>query len=83
MIAYLKAHLTKAEFISIFQTFIATAGVDAIFEWHTVLSGDLSKTAIIALLTALGKSLLKAIWIAVENGGRPVITTVTPVGPAV
>lgn len=59
---FLKKHLTKAELISMIQTFIGFLAVDAAIQFSTVMSGDFSREAFLALLTAVGRSAVKAIW---------------------
>ena len=73
--AKLKAHFTKAELRSIFQTFIATAGVEAVAQFNMFFD-HFDKAALIALAVALLKSLLKSIWI-VESRTITTINQVT------
>jgi len=75
LFAKLKAHFTRAEIRSIFQTFIATAGVEAVTQFNVFLE-HFDRAAAIALVAALLRSLLKSIWI-VESRTITTINQVT------
>lgn len=62
MLESIKKHFNKTELLSVLQTFVSVVAIDAIAEWHNVLAGDWSKTALLSLGAALVRSLLKAAW---------------------
>ena len=64
---FIKKHFTLAELKSIVQTFIASLMVDGsvAVAFNTVVGGDWSKVALIALATCVARSLLKAVWTVV------------------
>ena len=61
---FIKKHFTLVELKSVVQTFIASRMVDggAAVAFNTVLGGDWSTAALVALSTCLVRSLLKATW---------------------
>lgn len=61
----MKKHFNKKELVSIIQTFVAFAGVDAVAQINQVLAGDWSKPVLLALVSALVRSLLKAVYTVV------------------
>jgi len=67
-----KAHFTKAELISVIQSFVGFAAVDAVLQFNTILGGNWSEQALFALMAALGRSLFKAIWNQIQ---KPVTLT--------
>lgn len=68
MRAALKAHFSKYEAISLIQTFVAYLALDAAIQFQAVISGDFSQDALAALVVAVSRSFLKALWNVIVAG---------------
>jgi hypothetical protein len=83
-LSYLKTHVSKAEVISVVQTFVAVAVVDGAASWNAILAGDWSKAAWLALAIALGRSVLKAVYMVVTTPPEitpPIAPSAPPIAP--
>jgi hypothetical protein len=60
---FLTSHFFSKEAVTSFlHTFVGYLAVDAVLQFNTVLSGNFTKEAFYALLVAVGRSLVKALW---------------------
>ena len=55
----LKQHFSKAEVLSVIQTFVAFLAIDASMQFNAVINGDWSESALLALGAAVLRSALK------------------------